>query len=92
MLNIVQTFLNEAVLYDTIIQLPTNMNLIGAIMTIAMNSKFKYLEENLKIIRERLPEYAEQIGGEFDIKKVWSGKLYWEWFFSVLYSLTPRLS
>lgn len=74
-LNIIQTFLNEAALYDTILQLPTTMNLLGAIISFAMNPKFKYLEENIKTIRERLPEYTELIGDEFDIKKVWSGKL-----------------
>lgn len=81
MLNIIQTFLNDATLYDTVLQLPTTMNFLGAITTFAMNPNFKYLEENINTIRERLPEYAEHIGTDFDIKKVWSGKPSPDFFF-----------
>lgn len=80
-LNIIQIFLNDEDLYDTILQLPTTMNLLGAVMKLAMHSKFKYLEENISMIRKRIPEYQKLIGDNFDIKKVWSGKHFKEFYF-----------
>lgn len=42
--NVVQTFLNEDKLYHAIVDLPENMNFLGAITTIATHPKFSVLE------------------------------------------------
>lgn len=42
--NVVQTFLNEDKLYNAIVDLPENMNFLGAITTVATHPKFSVLE------------------------------------------------
>lgn len=72
-LNIAQTFMNEKPLMDAIVNLPEDMNFIGAVTTIYTNKKFNYLQENIAMIKDNLPTFTKLLGNSFDIKKLWSG-------------------
>lgn len=67
-----QTFLNEPALLRTINDLPASGNFFGAVTTVATNGRFGYIQEQIAVIRERLPEYERKVGGAFDIAKLWS--------------------
>lgn len=71
-LNIVQTFLNEPLLFDALTTLPETANFLGAVTTVATHPRFKYLEQQIGIIQQRIPEYEGKVGTNFDILKVWS--------------------
>lgn len=71
-LNIVQTFLNEPLLFDALVSLPETANFLGAVTAVATHPKFKYLEHQMAVIQERIPEYEGKVGTSFDIQKVWS--------------------
>lgn len=71
-LNIVQTFLNEPTLLRAINDLPSSGNFFGAVTAVATNPRFAYIQEQITIIRARLPEYERKVGGAFDIEKLWS--------------------
>lgn len=50
-MNVVQTFLNDDKLYHAIVDLPENMNFLGAITTVATHPKFPVLEGKIIIIK-----------------------------------------
>lgn len=72
-LNIVQTFMNEPTLMDAIVDLPEERSFIGTVTTIYTHKKFKYLQENISILKTRLPTFMNLVGSSFNIKKLWSG-------------------
>ncbi|GAB0094455.1 ATP-binding cassette sub-family A member 12 [Sergentomyia squamirostris] len=71
-INIIQLFLNEASLFDAVMGLSEKLEFIPAIIAIATNSKFHLLEENIKVIMTRLPEYEALLGTSFDLKKLFA--------------------
>lgn len=43
-----------------------------AVTTVATHPKFKYLEHEINVIRDRIPEFERKVGDSFDIEKLWS--------------------
>lgn len=72
-LNIVQTFMNEPTLMAAIVDLPEERSFIGTVTTIYTHKKFKYLQDNIGILKTKLPTFMNLVGSSFNIKKLWSG-------------------
>ncbi|XP_037044496.1 phospholipid-transporting ATPase ABCA1 isoform X2 [Bradysia coprophila] len=72
LLNIVQIFINEPILMEAVINLPQERNFMGAVAKIYTHKKFKNLQHNINIIKDKVPMFMELIGTSFDIKKLWS--------------------
>lgn len=74
-MNIIQIFLNEQELYDSIVNLPVEQNFVSAITGVALHPMFKVIEAYANQIVESIPAIEKLIGGAFDINKLFSGKL-----------------
>lgn len=71
-MNIVQTFLNEDVLYRAVVDLPNTANFLGTITAVATHSKFKILEENVSKLIKTVGLTGSPINNNYDIHKLWS--------------------
>lgn len=58
---------------DAIVNLPSGEDFLSAILTIYTNNNFKYLEENISVFMDNLPNFMKALGEDFDIEKLWTG-------------------
>lgn len=80
-INVAQIVISEDDLYNTLIELPTKKNFIGAVMSLVTSSRLTEIRQNIEKVMKLMPMVEEMIGGSFDIKKLFSGGYY---FFVIL--------
>lgn len=72
-LDVAQIIIGEDNLYTALVDLPTKVNFVGAIMTLVTSSHFDVIRQNIEKVLGLVPLVEEMIGGSFDIKKLFSG-------------------
>lgn len=72
-INVAQILINEDDLYNALVELPTKVNFVSAIMTLVSSSRFQEMRENIEKVVGLVPVVEEMIGGSFDIKQLFSG-------------------
>lgn len=72
-INVAQIVISEDDLYNTLVELPTKANFIGAVMSLVTSSRFTEIRQNIERVMTLVPLVEEMIGGSFDIKKLFSG-------------------
>ncbi|XP_053683429.1 retinal-specific phospholipid-transporting ATPase ABCA4 [Sabethes cyaneus] len=71
-LDIIQIFLDTPAIYDPVIKLPQEKNLIGTIISIVTSSRFKEIERNADRLVSMFPEIQAMVGADFNIEKLFA--------------------
>ncbi|XP_037040296.1 ATP-binding cassette sub-family A member 12-like [Bradysia coprophila] len=71
-LNLVQTFINEPLLLEAVVNLPQDKNIIGALTRIYTHKKFGDLQHYANAIKDKMPMFAELTESKLDFKSLMS--------------------
>ncbi|XP_055530518.1 ATP-binding cassette sub-family A member 13 [Wyeomyia smithii] len=71
-LDIIQIFLDTPAIYDPVIKLPQEKNLIGTVLSIVTSSRFKEIEQKADRLVSMFPEIQAMVGSDFNIEKLFA--------------------